>query len=254
MPITSVSTSRCYIWASVKKVRDFAFKQFRVFQQKSTHKVGTDGVLLGAWVRMNNAEKILDIGTGSGVIALMLAQRAPNAAVDAVEIQEDDAMQADLNFQSSQWHDRLKIHHVAFQEYVSESKYDLIVSNPPYFVNSTLPPTSQRSIVRHSQMLTSEVLIHGVERLLLPGGIFGIILPVVEGRNFIKVANEKGLYLQRTCEFRSRPNKPEERLLMEFGFNETAVASEQIILYRDDTGEEWSEAYKALTRDFYLKI
>jgi tRNA1Val (adenine37-N6)-methyltransferase len=240
--------------ASVKKVRDFIFKKFTISQEKSTHKVGTDGVLLGAWVRVDNAKRILDIGTGSGVIALMLAQRAADAAVDALEIQENDVAQAGINFQLSPWPDRLKVCHIPLQQYASEKKYDLIVSNPPFFINSTLPPTSQRAIVRHSETLSFEVLLSGVHSLLSPDGIFGIILPVVEGRNFIRSANETGLHLQRICAFKSRAQKPDERLLMEFGFKDEALSSEQLVLHKADVGDEWSEDYKALTRDFYLKI
>jgi tRNA1Val (adenine37-N6)-methyltransferase len=240
--------------AHMKKVKDFIFKQFKVSQEKSSHKVGTDGVLLGAWASVAHSQKILDIGAGSGVIALMLAQRAPNASVDALEIQEQDALQAEINFQSSPWKDRLRIHHTSLQQYTSESRYDLIVSNPPYFINSTLPPVSHRSIVRHTHTLSFGVLLEGINKLLSPHGIFAVILPVVEGKHFISAAKEIELRLHRICEFKSRAKKTPERLLMEFGFSEKQLITEELILYRDDVGEEWSDDYKALTREFYLKI
>jgi tRNA1Val (adenine37-N6)-methyltransferase len=239
---------------SMKKVRDFRFKKFTVLQEGATHKVGTDGVLLGAWVDVTGTTRILDIGTGSGVIALMLAQRTEDISIDAVEIQSQDAQQARENFLASPWPDRLSVHECAIQDFRTENRYDLIVSNPPFFVNSWLPPKEQRSIVRHTDTLSFEALLTCVKRLLssIPGSRFATVLPFVEGNQFIELATTFGLYCIRRCEFKSREHKPVERLLLEFSRKLDSTIHETLTLYKE--GEEWSEAYKTLTRSFYLKL
>lgn len=238
----------------MKPVRDFVFKNFRVVQTNSTHKVGTDGVLLGAWIDISAAETILDIGTGSGVIALMMAQRSATAQIDAIEIQENDATQAHENFRISPWSQRLTLHHCSLQEFKPLHQFDLIVSNPPFFVNSYLPPVAKRSIVRHTGELTFETLIDCVCQLLKPEGRFALILPVKEGEAFVTSAVAKSLHPQRICKFKSRDQKPVERLLIEFSFTRQECIHEQLTLYAHASGEEWSDAYKSLTRGFYLKI
>ena len=238
----------------MRKAGDFIFKQFKVSQQKSTHKVGTDGVLLGAWVRLEQAKTILDVGTGTGVIALMLAQRSMTAVTDALEIQQDDANQAKENFLSSPWPSRLRAIHQSLQQFSPAIKYDLIVSNPPYFQNSYLPPSENRTIVRHTGALPFDDLLAHSVRLLSDLGRCAFIRPPVEGDKVIAAARQHGLFLSRMCEFRSRATKPVERVLMEFGFAEKAISTESLVLYAHERGEEWSEDYKAITKDFYLRI
>jgi tRNA1Val (adenine37-N6)-methyltransferase len=238
----------------MKRVKDFVFKKFRIVQTNSTHKVGTDGVLLGAWADVVNAQTILDIGTGSGVIALMLAQRNATATIDALEIQKADAMQAEENFRSSPWSDRLTIYHQALQEFKTQKQYDLIVTNPPFFINSFLPPNNNRTLVRHTAELSFDALLDTVVKLLKPDGQLSLILPVAEGKFFIDAASARSLYLKRLCEFKSREHKPVERLLMEFGYAQQETLQEQLTLYAESSGEDWSVAYKMLTREFYLKI
>lgn len=237
----------------MKPVRDFHFKEFTVSQEKSTHKVGTDGVLLGAWVDISGSKFILDIGTGTGVIALMLAQRTDDdVIIAAIELQDEDAGQAKSNFERSPWKDRLRLHHRPVQDYVAGYQFDLIVSNPPYFSNGFPPPAEKRGIVRHDEQLTFGELLDCVKRLLNPKGRFSLVLPVAEGSRFIEMAKTKDLHCSRMCEFKTRKNKPTERLLLEFSFQEVDMLREELLLYKE--GDEWSDGYKALTRDFYLKI
>ena len=235
------------------KSSDFHFKQFSVNQNKSTHKVGTDGVLLGAWASIDNATRILEIGTGSGVISLMLAQRtSDNVSLDAIEIEKEDADQALHNVSKSPWPEKIKIHHTALQDFFPEKKYDLIISNPPYFVNSWLPPDKRRGQARHTHLLSFGELLQSSIRLLNIDGRLAIILPYQESLFFIEQAKKDGLFCIRRCAFRSRVHKPIERLLLEFSLKEEKVISEELTLYQDH--DEWSDAYRRLTRDFYLKI
>jgi tRNA1Val (adenine37-N6)-methyltransferase len=231
---------------------DFHFKKFSVSHDSSTHKVGTDAVLLGAWANVDGAKTILDIGTGSGVIALMLAQRSSDdATIDAVELQAHDAKQAELNVSKSPWPTKVHVVNTAIQDFAPRKQYDLIVSNPPFFLNSWLPPDENRSKARHSSELSFSDLIQSVARLLHQDGRFAMVLPYTEGNRFILLAEEADLYANRKLTFRSRMNKPIERLLIEFYRHRGDLKSEELLLYK--VNDEWSEGYKSLTRDFYLK-
>jgi tRNA1Val (adenine37-N6)-methyltransferase len=215
-------------------------------------KVGTDGVLLGAWVDVTAAENILDIGTGSGVIALMMAQRSSDRAlIDAVEIEEADAEEAQKNVMNSPWPLKVTIIRSAIQNFHSEKEYDLVVSNPPFFFNSYAPPDKRRLRIRHTALLSHEELISAAVRLISPSGSFNIILPPVEGKKFIEVASQNGLFCSRKWLFKTRIEKKEERWLMEFKKSKKVPEEGEIVLYQ--AGEEWSEAYRQLMKDFYLK-
>ncbi|MEO5603406.1 MAG: methyltransferase [Cyclobacteriaceae bacterium] len=233
--------------------KPFHFKQFTVGQNSATHKVGTDGVLLGAWVQVaGEINNILDIGTGSGLITLMLAQRtAPATRIEGIEIAEQDVLQARENVQHSPWPQKIIIHHIAVQKFFPQKKYDLIVSNPPYFINSWLPPEKKRSQARHTQSLSFESLLASTARLLASQGRLAVILPFVEGSGFIDLADKFQLFLNRKTSFRSRSHKPVERLLLEFSFSQTTIKESDLVLYSE--GETWSEAHHELTREFYLE-
>jgi tRNA1Val (adenine37-N6)-methyltransferase len=215
-------------------------------------KVGTDAVLLGSWAIVNQASRILDIGTGSGVIALIAAQRTTDARIDAVEIEEQNTEQASENVASSPWGDRIFIHHVPVQEFLPSSPFDVIISNPPYFNNSQLPPDQRRHRSRHTVSLDYHALLAAVKRLLLPDGKFNVILPFSEGLQFILLAARYGLFCSRKYSFRTRPLKPIERWLLEFSFSDTPTDEGEVLLY--ETGLDWSDSYVRLTRDFYLNI
>jgi tRNA1Val (adenine37-N6)-methyltransferase len=232
----------------------FHFKQFSIAHDRCTMKVGTDGVLLGAWTAVENAKTILDIGTGSGVIALMLAQRTPpDARIHAVELEQRDAQQAHENVVSSPWPDKVKIFPAAIQQFTGETLYDLIVSNPPYFINSQEPPDKRRLQTRHTVMLSFTDLLAAVTRLLKPEGTFQVILPYTEGLQFIELASQHGLYCTRQWSFRTRQSKPVERWLLAFALIPTAaINAGEILLYSHDT--VWDDSYTNLTRDFYLNM
>lgn len=237
----------------LKGSADFHFKQFSIKQERSTHKVGTDAVLLGSWVKVTTAQRLLDIGTGTGVIALMLAQRtSAEIIIDAVEIEKDDAEQAKENVSQSPWPKKIQIHHSSIQNFSSPDKYDLIVTNPPYFENSWLPPEKKRSQARHTHHLSFDELLESAKRLLKDDGRLALILPHQEAVDFIQRAHFVQLYCMRQMTFRSRINKPVERLLLELGPIPGQLIKEEMILHEESNG--WSEAYRLLTNDFYLNI
>lgn len=214
-------------------------------------KVGTDGVLLGAWA-LPEGERILDVGTGTGVIALMLAQKNPKYKIDAIDINIEAVKQADKNFIGSPWSENLSALHVDIRNYKPGHKYDLIISNPPYFINSTPAPDSDRLKARHAVELSFEDLLMAADDLFNEQGKLSIILPYNEGLSFINLAEEKQFFPEYITEFHSRKNKPAERLLMTFSRNKLPLKKDKLIHYSENN--EWSEAYKTLTRDFYIVL
>jgi tRNA1Val (adenine37-N6)-methyltransferase len=234
------------------KQRLFRFKNFHIDHTSSAMKVGTDGVLLGAWVNLGNAKNILDIGAGSGVIALMMAQRSvEEAAIDAIEIEEADAEEARSNVANSPWPKKVNVFHSPAQSFQREKKYDVIVSNPPFFFNSYQPPDDKRLRVRHAITLSHAELLEAVTRLMAEDGAFSTILPPTEGQKFMKLALTHGLNCSRQWLFKTRQEKPPERWLLEFRQTTIKTETGEIILYGEK--DEWSEPYRRLMKDFYLK-
>lgn len=232
--------------------RAFRFKQFSVQHDECSMKVGTDAVLLAAWTNIAHAKSILDIGTGSGVIALILAQRSSSdVKIDAVEIAEQDSIQAGQNFMSSPWKSRLMVYQSSIQTLHPAYLYDHIISNPPFFSKSYKPPNAGRTGARHTELLTHEILIENVLRLLKPNGSFDIILPFTEGNLFVHTAQLKGLYCQRKTIIYAKKVKPVERQLLSFSPEKSELVSDEMVMH-DSNGH--TEAYKQLTRDFYLNF
>ncbi len=216
-------------------------------------KVGTDAVLLGAWVNVKGVKRILDVGTGCGIIALMLAQRTEeNVTIEGIEIEEQDAKQANENLLATRWCNRVLFQNYSFQNFRSPFKYDLIVSNPPYFNNSQLPPVKQRARARHTDTLGYEELISYSKKFLNQTGSLAVVLPYKEGKDFVSLASLHQLFCIRQLAFYSRKGKPQERWLFEFSKEPHSLTTETLVLHGE--GEAWSEEYKVLTRDFYLKI
>lgn len=209
-------------------------------------------MLLGAWADLNNTKHILDIGTGTGVIALTLAQRTKLSTIDAVEIEQEAFEDATENIASSPWSDRIRVHHSPIQGFNSITQFDLIVSNPPYFQNSFKPPDVKRGVARHSQQLTFTELLNIAIKFLAPSGKLSIILPYTEGLEFITLASKHNLYCSRKWSFRTRPEKPIERWLLEFTRMKITAEEGEILLYKK--ADEWSDDYKKLTLGFYLKL
>ncbi len=232
----------------------FHFRQFDIAQDRCAMKVGTDGVLLGAWVAPRPSVRILDIGTGTGLIALMLAQRF-EGSIDAVELDENAFRQAVANFSASPWADRTHGIHDSFQHYslVSGNLYDLIVSNPPFYMDAFQPPSRARSIARHTGTgLSFADLADGVCRLLRPSGSFSLILPGREGRLFREMALKRNLYLQRLTRVKTKPGGTDKRLLMQYGFEESQVEENEMCVRNGDGG--FSAEYIRMTRAYYLGL
>lgn len=218
-------------------------------------KVGTDGVLLGAWADGNNARYALDIGTGTGLIAVMLGQRHPDLQIDAVEIDVKASGQARENMEAAPWGDRLKLIESSVQDYAAatDRRYDLIVSNPPFFTGGVLSDQQDRNHVRHTVKLSHADLLRTVRELLAPQGRFCLILPLIEGLRFEELARSYQLHLRKVLEIHPRPQKPANRLLMQLERSAGEVERTSMSVY-PETGDDWTEAYKRLTADFYLKI
>ena len=254
----------------------FHFKKFSVEQNGAAHPVGTDAVLLGSWADVRGAKRFLDIGTGTGVIALMLAQRievinsiASNSTGMAVEIHPASAALARNNFTASPWANQLDVWTGSVQEFASANKFllpaepsenwmhpdmtfDLIVSNPPFFSDLTVSLDKSRSLGRHTATLSPDDLLACVAQLLSPNGKFCTILPVREGYRLCEFAVPLGLYWTRITEVSSRSGKPVERLLLQFERSPFGFQKENICLYADEKGQEYSQAFQSMTRDFYL--
>jgi tRNA1Val (adenine37-N6)-methyltransferase len=231
----------------------FAFKQFTVKQDKCAMKVGTDAVLLGSWVTPEGAASILDIGTGTGVIALMLAQRS-KAVIDAIDIDPNACVQAKENVSVSPWSARVNILHESFQTYSlrSEKKYDLIVSNPPFFVDSSKASGLERTISRHTDLLPYNELIEGILRLLKPDGRFCVILPSKEGELFRDMTAQKQLNLCKLTRVRTRADKAtEKRLLMQFERKPSSFSENTLVIEKDER-HSYTDEYKELTKEYYL--
>lgn len=227
----------------------FHFSRFTVKQDRCAMKVGTDGVLLGAWVDPGNARSVLDIGTGTGLIALMIAQRS-SASVTAIDIDDSSTRQAAENVAGSPWPDQIKIVHSSLQHFSAPDKYDLIVSNPPYFINSYEASDTARNRARQADAsLSYDELLDGVKRLLQQDGRFCVILPENESRIFRLKARENGLHCNRLTSVRTKKNKGIKRVLMEYSYVEQPSQKNEIILHSE--GREFTEEYKRLTADFY---
>ena len=220
-------------------------------------KVGTDGVLLGAWADVSNATKILDIGTGTGVIALMLAQRS-NARIDAIDTDDQSCLQAKENILNSKFHERIKVHNQSLQKFCEEKsgKYNLIVSNPPYFQNSLKSENANRNISRHSDVaeLNSEILIFSALKLLNLKGKFCLILPKTEGEKFVETSESKNLFCTKITRVFSKPKKNIIRLLLEFELTRKKMEEDFLTIETGRKPNDFTEEYKKLTRNFYLNF
>lgn len=217
-------------------------------------KVGIDGVLLGAWADVDNADAILDIGTGTGLIALMLAQRS-SAQIDAIDIDADAVIQANENIQKSPWSSRIQVSEVELQKYVlnTRNRYDLIVSNPPYFVNSTKAPVENRNTARHTDTLTHEELLDNALTLLKPTGRICVILPVNEGLLSVEYAISIGLHCTKQVVVFPKPGAVAKRLLLEFSPQFAACANSEVVI-ESDVRHQYSPEFTTLAKDYYLKL
>lgn len=230
----------------------FQFKQFTVWHDKCAMKVGTDGVLLGAWAAAKRSKQILDIGTGTGLIALLLAQRNPEAQITALEIDEAAATQAADNVARSPWADRIEVVCNDFRLFQTEKKFDLIVSNPPYFVDALNCPDKQRNLARHTCELNYELLFSRSAHLLWEQGGVSIIIPAEVEKLVVDTAWKYKLYPDRRLRVFTKPGKPCRRVLLSFGFRGGECLEEMLCI--EEAHHEYTPEYIALTKDFYLKM
>jgi len=233
----------------------FAFKEFTVQQDRCAMKIGTDGVLLGAWASVaNNPFSILDVGTGTGVLSLMLAQRSHSETIEAIEIDDAAFEQAVGNFENSPWGDRLFCYHAGFNEFVEEidDEYDLIVSNPPFYAENYKTESKQRDLARFSDALPFEHLLYGTAKLLSKNVIASFIIPFTEETSFISIAEKVGLFPNRITRVKGTPNTDIKRSLLEFSFTKTAIDSSELTI--ETSRHQYTEEYINLTKDFYLKM
>jgi len=236
----------------------FQFKQFTINQDRSAMKIGTDGVLLGAWTPVAlQPNSILDIGTGTGVIALMLAQRSNAELVDALELDENAYEQAVENFEASPWGDRLFCYHAHLYEFATEIEdtYDLIVCNPPFFEGSAQQVEQQgsaREQARFEESMPFELLVASASQLLNAEGIFSVIIPYNREQEFIDLAARAQLYPQKITRVKGNPQVETKRSLLLFSREKTTPAIDELVI--EITRHNYTEAYQELVKDFYLKM
>lgn len=230
----------------------FEFKQFKIRQDKCAMKVGTDGVLLGAWTEPTGAKRILDIGTGSGLLAIMLAQRS-SAIIDAIEINQDAATQARENFESCHWSEQLQIHNVSLQEFANQPgyKYDLIITNPPFFSTGPQSPDTNRAMARHNNSLTVDELILCSVKMLTREGKIALILPVELRRPLVSSIAKCALWIEKETKVIPVPGKPVSRvlLLLSRATGTNAVINE--IVVEDNGRHGYSTQFRELTAAYY---
>lgn len=237
----------------------FKFKSFEVSHQRSSMKVGVDAVLLGAWAG-EKPGKILEVGTGCGVIALMLAQRFPESGVLAIDIDEDSIEEAKVNFENSLWGERLEARLVEFSVFCcrfseEDGKFDLIVSNPPYFASGVGNPLTPREKARHQSTLSAFSLLEKSKVMLTDSGRLAMIFPN-EYYDKVKEYGEREGYVRlRECRIRNREGRSEKRIMIEFGkrdfYGDTACEVENLVMFE---GEEPTKRYRELCKEFYLKF
>ena len=236
----------------------FQFKQFTIHQDRTAMKVGTDGVLLGAWAPIHSdVTRLLDIGTGTGLISLMLAQRYPLLNITAIDIDKDSIEQATENIKNSPFAQQITTQHTSLQDYNSNENFDAIVCNPPYFVASLKCPDSARTQARHTDSLSFDDLLFHSARLLRPNGSLSVVLPVQEGNQLIKLAPKYEFLLTELVHVHPTPTSAPKRLLMHFVkqiTDDRQQSTNESHLTIEIARHQYTPEYITLTRDFYLKM
>lgn len=232
----------------------FQFKKFTVWHDKCAMKVGTDGVLLGAWANIEKCQRILDVGTGTGLIALMLAQRS-TAILDAIDIDPDACLQAQENIAKSPFANRIQVYQSPLSEYKPDEniKYDLIVSNPPYFIDSLKCPDIKRNLARHTDTLSLPDLLRDSRKMLAPEGNIALVLPFEQRESLIDLAQKESLSPSRETHVSPLPGAIPKRLLIELSAKPTAQPKLSYLALEIER-HRYTDEFTALAKDFYLKM
>jgi len=234
----------------------FQFKQFSIQQDRCAMKVGTDSVLLGAWCPIeNNPFSVLDIGSGTGILSLMIAQRCNAEQIDALEIDEEAYEQCVENFENSPWGDRLFCFHAGLDEFIAEpeDEYDLIISNPPFYAEDYKTENSQRDLARFQDAMPFEDLVEAADLLLSENGVFAVIIPHKEEESFIDLCSEVELYPVKITRVKGTPSTEIKRSLLAFKRYElSTLTTDELVI--EINRHEYTDDYINLTRDFYLKM
>jgi len=232
----------------------FQFKQFTIWQDQCAMKVCTDACVLGAWADLENAGRILDIGAGTGLLSLMSAQRNAGALIDAVEIDPDAFTQAGENVSKSPFHHRIKLHHADIKHFDPGLKYDVIISNPPFFQDDLKSPDRKKNLAHHARSLDFRALIFVADRLIAPKGTFQVLFPVEEGKKFQQQAENAGWILNRKLTLVHHAGKNPFRLLMAFQKAEINLdpVIENVLYIYENEGVTYHSAFRDLMKDFYL--
>jgi len=232
----------------------FICKQFIINQDHCAHKLGTDSILLGSWVCVDGVKKIFDIGVGCGILSLMMAQRNKEAKIFGVEIDKDSFEQALDNYKRSPWSDRISVINTSLQKFgKNKYKYDLIITNPPYFVNSLKSPNEKRSIARHSHTLTLREIIHFCDTHFEPNGRLALIIPISVFHYFKDILAIYSWYIYRIAKVFPNYEKPAHRVLIECGKYKAGFEYEEITI-ETNKRHVYTKQYAELTKDFYLNM
>ncbi|MGB1314797.1 MAG: tRNA1(Val) (adenine(37)-N6)-methyltransferase [Chitinophagales bacterium] len=230
----------------------FHFKQFTIQQEKTAMKVGTDGVLLGAWVKCSTAKKILDIGAGTGLISLMLAQQNPNAKITAIELETNASLECKSNFTASKWKENLELIQGDIKDFNSLDVFDFIVSNPPFFNASFKNENKNKTIARHTESLSFEVLLKKTSELLTKNGSANFVIPFSEKKHFIALAKSENLFPKRITYVKGNETAPVKRILLEFTKTKQHLQENTLVI--EISRHNYTKEYIDLTKEFYLNM
>lgn len=238
----------------MEESQPFRFKKFDIYQDRCAMKVGTDGVLLGAWAETSGKQHVLDIGSGTGLLALMVAQRNPFAIIDALEVDESAFIQSRQNFLRSPWPERISAWHLPVQDFQPPHLFDMIICNPPFYLHSPAMPDSPRKLARLAHTLNPEELLDCSQRLLKDEGLLQLVLPHREGQNFVNIAQKKGWILHRRTLVRTKPQKTISRHLI--ALTRTAQVSDnnkenELVIQYEGT-HTYTEAFRKILQEFYV--
>ena len=232
--------------------RPFFFKKFGLFHHRSTMKIGTDAILLARWTEVSDNDDVIDIGTGCGLIPLMLAQKGIKSA-DAVEIDNDSYEEAAQNFSNSAWNSRLSAIHDDIKHYaeICEKKYDLVVSNPPFYFGDNIPEKAKKGLARHTNTLSYNDLLSAVKKIMKPEGRFSLVLPAIESKTFLKDAENQGFYLEKELLIVPIEGKEPNRINMQLVVSQVYnIKTETFVLRHPD--HSFTKEYKDYLKDYYL--